>query len=144
VTLHIRLRQDRSGYPPFPAEEVAATQVGDHQFRLDVAPLFAFGLAKGDVVRAKHYGAALWLEDLVRPSGHSTVRVIALGANTVDEPKQMLEDFGCSTAPSLIDGMITVDVPPTVDFSSVRAYLLAGRETSKWDFNVGVRAEGTA
>ncbi len=131
MVLHISLRQDESGYPPFSAEEVEAAEVGDDQFRLETVPSFAFGLAKGDVVRAEHYGAALWIEELVRPAGHSTVRVIALGANTVESPERVLEDFGCVTAPTVIDGMIAVDVPPVVDFESVRSYLLAGRETSR-------------
>jgi hypothetical protein len=142
VVLHIKLRQDGSGYPPFAAEEVEATEVGDHRYRLETAPSFAFGLAKGDIVRVAHYGAEIWVEELVEPSGHSTVRVIALGPNSVSAPEKALEDFGCSTSKSLIDGMIVVDVPPSVDFDSVRSYLVAGREESKWDFSVGVRGDG--
>jgi hypothetical protein len=46
--------------PAFAAEEVEATEAGDHQFRLNSVPTFAFGLAKGDVVRARQYDADLW------------------------------------------------------------------------------------
>jgi hypothetical protein len=65
MRLHIRLRQDEAGYPPFSAEEVEASEVGDHRFRLESVPSFAFGLALGDVVRVGHYGADLWVEELV-------------------------------------------------------------------------------
>lgn len=144
MLLHVKLRQDGSGYPPFAAEEVEATEVGDHLYRLETAPSFAFGLATGDVVRVAHYGADMWIEEIVEPSGHSTVRVVSLGSNSVDAPKKALEDLGCSTFKSLIDGMIVVDVPPTVDFDLVRSYLVAGREESVWDFSVGVRGDGRA
>ena len=142
MLLHIKLRQDGSGYPPFSAEEVEATEIGDHRFRLETVPSFAFGLARGDVVRAAHYGAEMWIEELVEPSGHSTVRVIALGSNSIDAPEKALQDIACSTFKSPIDGMIAVDVPPPVDFDLVRSYLVTGREESKWDFGVGVRADG--
>jgi hypothetical protein len=132
----------RIGYPPFGAEEVDATEVGDHRFRLDSVPAFAFGLAKGDVVRVGHYGAEAWIEELAEASEHSTVRVIALGPNDVDVPRRAVEALGCSVIETVIDRMIAVDVPPTVDFDSVRTYLAAGQRASKWDFNVGVRADG--
>ena len=144
MLLHIKLRQDGSGYPPFAAEEVEATEVGDHRFRLETVPSFAFGLGSGDVVRAVHYGAELWIEELVEPSGHSTVRVIALGSNSIDAPEKALQDLGCSTFKSRIDGMIAVDVPPSVDFDAVCSYLVTGQEASRWDFDVGVRADGRA
>jgi Domain of unknown function (DUF4265) len=142
MVLHIRLRQDGSGYPPFSAEEVEATEVGDHRFRLESVPMFAFGLAFGDVIRGKHYGAELWVEELVEPSGHSTVRVIALGSNQIGVPKDFLNNLGCATFETVIDGMIAVDVPPSVDFDAVRSYLTAGQEAAKFDFDVGVRADG--
>jgi hypothetical protein len=142
MLLHIRLRQDESGYPPFAAEEVEATELDDHRFRLETVPSFAFGLGSGDVVRAAHYGTELWVEELVEPSGHSTVRVIALGSNSIDAPRKALQDLGCSAFKSRIDGMIAVDVPPSVDFDLVCSYLETGREESRWDFDIGVRADG--
>jgi Domain of unknown function (DUF4265) len=142
MRLHIRLRQVESGYPPFAAEEVEATEVGDHRFRLESVPAFAFGLAKADVVSVGHYGAEAWIERLVEASGHSTVRVIALRPNTIEAPVRALEALGCSTSPTVIDRMVAVDVPPTADFDAVRAYLATGQEASKWDFNVGVRGDG--
>lgn len=135
------LRQDDSGYPPFAAEEVEASEVGDHRYRLESVPVFAFGLAKGDVVRVVHYDEALWVEELVEASGHSTVRIVGLvGGHTVDEPRREVEDLGCLAYPTVIDGMIAVDVPPSVDFDLLYACLERGRNDSKWDFSVGVRA----
>jgi hypothetical protein len=140
MQLHIKLRQDETGYPPFSAEEVAATEVGDHQYRLESTPAFAFGLAQGDIVRAQHYGPELWVEELLQSSGHGTVRVVALGAHSMETPRVALEEMGCSVSPTVIDGMIAVDVPPHIDFNPVEEFLRSGRETSSWDFNIGVRA----
>lgn len=140
--LLIRLQQDETGYPPFTAEEVDAIEVGDHRFSLGTVPAFAFGLAKGDVVRVEHHDDAAWIVELLEPSGHSSLRVIALGSNSVETPRAALEGLGCPTFKTVIDGMIAVDVPPSVDLDSVLSYLVAGREASMWDFNVGVRADG--
>ena len=140
--LLIRLVQDNSGYPPFSAEEVDATEVADHTFRLEGVPAFAFGLARGDVVRTAHDGSQQWIEELIEPSGHSAVRVIGLAGRSVDDVKATLELLGCLTFPTVIDGMIAVDVPPHVDFDEVRGLLLQGRELSHWDFSEGVRGDG--
>ena len=142
MKLHVRLRQDGSGYPPFSAEEVQASEVGDHLFRLESVPSFAFGLAFGDVVRAEHHGEARWVEELVSASGHSTVRVIPLGSARLDDLKVALKDRGCTLFPGVVSEMLAVDVPRSVDFEELRAYLLVGRESGVWDFSVGVRGDG--
>jgi hypothetical protein len=140
--LLIGLEQDEDGYPPFKAEKLDAIEVGDHRFRLDAVPAFAFGVAKGDVVRVERYEGDLWIVELLEPSGHSTVRLIGLGTNSVETPRGALEDLGCATANTVIDGMISVDVPPSVEFETVYEYLMRGQATSTWDFNVGVRGDG--
>lgn len=140
--LLIGLEQDDTGYPPYTAEELDATELGDDRFRLDVVPSFAFSLAKGDIVRAERYDDQLWIVELLEPSGNSSVRVIGLGGRGVEEPTRALRALGCSITNTLIDRMIAVDIPPAVDFDSVHALLLTGQEASVWDFNVGVRADG--
>ena len=95
--------------------------MGDHRYRLETVPAFAFGPARGDVVRVERHGTAQWVERLLEPSGHSTVRVNALGDTSVEVPKTALELMGCFAYPTVIDGMIAVDVPALVDFETVRA-----------------------
>lgn len=118
-------------------------EVGDHTYRLVSVPVFAFGLASGDVVVARHYGDApqdLWVEELAAAHGHSAVRVVVMGDTSVEEPTQLCTSYGCRVETTMIDGLIAIDVPPETDFTSLRDDLHKGRDDGRWDYSVGVVA----
>lgn len=140
TVLHVKLEQDDSGFPPYASEELLADSVGDHLYRLDTVPAFALGLARGDVVRVAHYGpeATPWVDDIVEESGHSAVRVISLDGRPMDELKRLCESLGCTTFPTMVDGMMAVDVPPEAHFAQLAKHLDAGCHECKWDYSVGV------
>ncbi len=140
MILHIRLRRDSTGYPPFESEEVTASEVGDRLHRLAGTPAFASGLAVGDTVRVAHFGGDRWVDQLVEPSGHSTVRVVALGSNSLDRLHDELIRTGCEVFPTPVPGVIAVDIPAPVPFDSVRSLLQTGRDSGAWDFDIGLQA----
>ena len=140
--LRVRLRRDASGYPPYDSEQVLADEVGDHLFRLAGVPVFARGLAFGDVVEARHYGLPeqLWVERVDVESGHSTVRVVLLGESKEEEIIQLANDFGCQLGESPIAGLFALDVAPPTDVAGLVAALRLGRSSGLWDYDVGVAA----
>lgn len=61
-------------------ETLWARRVGDDLYELESIPFFAYGLSYRDVVRATPV-----VEEVVRPSGHTTVRVVF---RRDDEPRE--------------------------------------------------------
>lgn len=144
VTLHIRLKRDASGYPPFDAEEVEARHVGEHQYELVRPPLFAHGLAVGDTVGVWHDtdgSISTWIDSLVSAGGHSTFRAIGLGGQPADRPRRIAEQLGCTVVEGHTPGMIAVDVPPTADVVALYSAFAAGRDAGSWDFDIGVLSD---
>jgi hypothetical protein len=59
----------------------------------------------------------------VRPSGHSTLRIITFDPDAVAEVRADLRKLGCATELSHIPTLIAVDIPPEVRYESVIQYL---------------------
>lgn len=144
VMLVIGLRRDDDGYPPWDHEYIPAEEVGDHLFRLLAPPVFGRGLANGDVVRAVHYGEpeSLWVEDFVAASGHSTARVVLFRSAAPTPIPEVVARFGCVGATTSIDGFFTIDIPPDADLVGLITELRAGRADGRFDYNIGVAADG--
>jgi hypothetical protein len=141
VHLHVQLKQDASGYPPFEAEELDAVELGGGLLRLVVPPTFAHGLAKHDVVQAVDWEDKLWVNALHEPSGHSVIRVVGLNNGPTDDAERIVRDLGCDPFTSHL-GLLVVDVPPGVPVERVTEQLEPGRVTGRWDYDIGVDASG--
>lgn len=138
--LRVRLQRDPSGYPPFESEELSGQRLEEHLFELLTAPAFAFGLARGDVVRARHFPEmrGLWLDEFVSAGRHSNVRAITLGGRVSDEPRLIAVRHGGVVSQTPVEGLIAIDVPPDADFRAMFEELRAGRVAGEWDIEVGV------
>lgn len=139
--VHIHLAVE-DGWPPVQAEEVEATSVGDHACRLLSPPAFARGLAVGDVVRVTHYGSPQqpWVESVLESSGHSTVRVIffrSAGDAPEGDLRVELDRLGVHVYETFFDGLITIDVPASVNYHAVRSVLSEGESRKLWEFEEG-------
>jgi hypothetical protein len=138
------LRRDSGGYPPYESEEVVGTLIGDHLYRLESVPAFAFGLARGDIVEARHYGdpQVPWIERLHSAGGHSTIRVIGLGGRTPSEARSEAEALGGYVQETPLAGLIAIDVPPETDFHEIEVELVRLQNAGILDYNIGVLAAG--
>lgn len=139
VHIHVQLKQDESGYPPFEVEELDAVELGAGLVRLLVPPTFAHGLAKHDVVQAVEWEDKLWVNALHEPSGHSVVRVVGLLNGPTDEAEQLVRQLGCDAFLSHL-GLLVVDVPPGMAVERVSEALEPGAAAGRWDYDVGVDA----
>ena len=136
--VHINLHKE-GDWPPYDSEEVSATQLSDHEFQISVAPAFARRLAVGDIVRVGRYGPTQvpWVEEVLRPSRHSTLRVIifaATGKSTEEELSQGIAGLGCTISPGPLDGLFVVDVPGDVNYLHVKEFLESGDADGKWEY----------
>ena len=134
VKIMFPLEQDEDGYPPATTESLWAIDVGAGLYQIDNIPFFATGIALNDIVSAKLEHGALQYEEVVRASGHSTLRVIAYDTSQMPAVRAFFEQMGCSTELSHLPSLVAIDVPPTVAFEPLRQVLASGREQDRWDY----------
>ncbi|MFP2906906.1 DUF4265 domain-containing protein [Pyxidicoccus sp. 3LFB2] len=134
VKVVVKLEKDEDGFPPADYEGLWARPLGGGEFQIDNVPFFAKGIAYGDVVSALAVNQELQFRQVVRPSGHATLRLIIYDEEDVASVKALLEQQGCSIERSHIPGLISVDVPPAVSLSALKPLLDEGEARERWGY----------
>lgn len=134
VKVVFKLEKDEEDYPPADYESLWAIPLEEGLFQLDNIPFFAQEVALGDVVSAVSEGGELRFQKVVRPSGHSTLRLIIYDQGEVPAVRKLLEERGCASEGSHIPGLISVDVPPSVPLARLRPLLDEGEAQERWGY----------
>lgn len=89
-------------------------------------PFYVKGIAFGDIVRVRvdHERREFVFEGFVSTAGHSTVRVVIIDDAEKSVMDAILRDFECSWEIDATGYLWAVDVPPHVDYASMRTTLL--------------------
>lgn len=136
--VYVSMKRDSDGYPPVDVEELDATALGGGRFRIDAIPVFAHGLAVGDVVRvAKAQGDdRYWVYELVESAGHWTVRLLPRNG---EDPVAIVSEVARLgvTSHGTSYGLVVVDLPPSADRQRAFEALVAGYEAGRWQVQVG-------
>ena len=106
VKIAVRLQRDADGYPPADWEHLWAIYRSADEFEVDNIPFFAKGISAGDVVSAQQENADLVFERVLRPSGHSTLRVILFGDTDKAQVRADLVSLGCESEGSHLPSLI--------------------------------------
>jgi glutamate mutase epsilon subunit len=114
-------------------ERVWAEKNGEN-YRIVNVPFFASNIAYGDIVSVEDDNGMLYFDELIEPSGHSTIQMIVYDKRNVEEIGKQLVDLGCDWEGSHLEGYISVDVPVMVSYSPVKKYLEDGFLRKKWDY----------
>ncbi len=103
-------------------ESVWAVPVAEG-YKIDNIPFYAKEVACNDVVSAAtDEDGALRYTGLSVASGHSTIRLWFADESNVAPVREHLRGMGCSSELDL-SRLVAVDVPPSVAYPDVRAYL---------------------
>lgn len=135
VKILFNLEENPFGYS---TETLWATPVSGRSFQLENSPFYAFGVSYLDVVKAKKSGPFFNFISVIKPSGHSTYRILMnegqFEGNFLTIWPQ-ISDEGCSYE-STGDrrNLFSVDVPPSADIRKVYRLLEKGEEEGIWDF----------
>jgi hypothetical protein len=92
------------------------------------------GIAYGDIVAASAEQQELRFREVVRPSGHSTLRLIIYDEKEVASVSALLEKMGCAIERSHIPGLISVDAPTAVSLAELRLILDEGEAQERWGY----------
>ncbi|MFV0478023.1 MAG: DUF4265 domain-containing protein [Parahaliea sp.] len=103
-------------------------------FKLDNIPFYAKGVALDDVVSANEVDGCLYVDELLEPSGHSTVRLWFSDEKDVQTVRAELKAMGCDSEISDQPRLVAVDIPSSVSYEKIREYLDAGEANGKWNY----------
>jgi hypothetical protein len=134
VKVVVTLEKDEDDYPPAGYENLWTQPVGGGLFRIDNIPFFAKSIAWGDIVSAIPEQGLLKFKEVVKPSGHSTLRLIVYDEAEVPSVLEQFGKLGCTNEKSHIPGLIALDVPPSVSLEALRQVLDSGMEQGRWDY----------
>jgi hypothetical protein len=137
--VYISLPRDEDGYPPYEVEELHAEPLGGSRHRILGIPVFAYGLAVGDVVRvARVLGdRRLWVTEVAEPGDHWTARVLPRDTAQLEPVAAQFRALGCAAWATPFR-LVAVDVPPQVGAELALKTLQAGFGARRWDFDLGV------
>lgn len=143
VRLFFALEQDEDGYPPVAAESLwALTTEQPHEYTLDNIPFFATQATSGDVVRAKEGdGGVLWFERTVKSSRQSLLRLSFFQQDKVQEVRDALKRFGCSTEWDSAHRLVSVSVPADIKLDTIQSYLMKQVQVGCLDYEEAIIRE---
>jgi hypothetical protein len=110
------------------AEKVSA------YYKLDNILFYANNYSWGDLVEVENRSGELYVTRLIKESGHTTVRLIFYRTEIVEPTRIQLKEMGCESEVSNIPSLISVDIPPKVDYKSVKQFLDNGEEKEIWSY----------
>lgn len=134
VKLFFRMDQDPDGYPPIGVESVWALK-RDDGYEIDNIPFYVKEVAVGDIVSAKpDADGCLWYTGLILAGGHSTIQIMFSNTEDVQPVRDVLKQMGCDSEGSDLPRLIAVNVPPTVPYENVKAYLDECQRAGKFEY----------
>lgn len=111
-------------WPPVGFESVWGIPRTTGAYMVDNVPYYIYGVSKADIISAHRDGDQWCADAVMERGGHSTLRVFAdYGSDAWLEMIERLSGLGavCGAFKGL--SLFTVDVPETVDFQAIDAYL---------------------
>jgi len=114
-------------------ESAWANKVGEN-YQLENILFYAFNYSFGDILEVENREGELYVVNLVRGSGHSTVRIIFYNKDDISSTLKELVKMGCDYEGSNISALVSVDIPPEVRYDIVKEYLENGEQNNKWSY----------
>jgi hypothetical protein len=140
----VEIRAEIAGLEGLGGESFWAEPLGDDLYRLDTIPFYAYDIHYRDVVRAvpQEPGAMPTVIEVVRPSGHKTLRVMFEARLSPEEVEHLLESLagrGVQIERSP-DHFYALNVPPDRDYQGI-CTLLWTQENAGWlNYETGTTA----
>jgi hypothetical protein len=105
------------------AEETIWVQSDGENYKIDNIPFYAPNLALNDIISVEDEHGTLYFDDLIRPSGHSTLQVIFFVPEEIEQVLKVLERMGCKWEGMKDQPYFAIDVPPDTHYEKVKEFL---------------------
>ena len=113
-------------------ESMWVLKVGDY-YSIQNIPFYVREVSFKDLVTGKVIDGELLAGELIKESGHSTIRIY-FNSNKVKEVRTFLKQHNCDSEISNNPKLIAVDIPPDVKYEKIRDYLDNGERNGFWDY----------
>src|SRR5262245_43200695 len=134
VKVFFSLEQDEDGYPPVTVESMWAVKREDG-YELDNIPFYARSIAHGDLLAVRRdEDGLLWYDHRIKPSRHSTVRLLLAREEDVSAARERLHEMGCTSEVADVTRLVAVDIPPTVDYEKMRRFFEEGEAEGRFEY----------
>jgi len=106
------------------SEELIWTEkIENGYYRIDNIPFYAPNLAYNDIITIEDDEGVFYFDDLIESSGHSTVQIIFFKEIEIQQVLFKLENLGCKWEGMKNQPYYSVDIPPNINYLSIRQYL---------------------
>ena len=105
------------------AEETIWVERVGKNFKVDNIPFYAPNIAVNDIISVENDDGILYFDELVKPSGHSTLQVIFFKETEIKRVLMSIEQIGCHWEGMKDQPYFAMDIPPNVDYKRVRQFL---------------------
>lgn len=123
---HVKIRfeiEDPEDPEHIEVETLWAKSLASGGYEIDNIPFCAYGVALGDIIEAERAeDGMLEFIRVLKPSGHSVVRLVHFDAADVQGTREQLRVIGCASE-LMGKNLVTVDIPASKDYESVREFL---------------------
>ena len=114
-------------------ESVWATKESNY-YRINNIPFLVSSIALGDLVSVEQDEDDLYFDELIEPSGHSTIQMIIFNEDEVLSIGKDVEALGCTWEGSHIKTLISIDIPKEANYGSIKQYLDKGETEKRWSY----------
>lgn len=123
------------------AEETIWGQLVEENYKVDNIPFYAPNLALNDIISVEDDDGVLYFNELIKPSGHSTIQVIFFNQEEIKRVTKVVEQLGCQWEGMKNQPYFAVDVPFNVDYRPVRQFLIQELNNQILDFKEACLSE---
>ncbi len=116
------------------AEETIWVKPVGTNFIVDNIPFYAPNLALEDIISVEDDEGIFYFDELIKPSGHSTVQIIFFNESDTEPILKKLENFGCKWEGMKNKAFFALDIPPDSAYKKVKAFLNEQFEKKILDF----------
>ena len=92
-------------------------------YRIKNIPFFAPSIAYDDLISVEKDGNELFFDNIIKPSGNSTIQIVFFNKECIETVTNKLESFLCGWEGSHSDIYISVNIPKKVNYSFIKDYL---------------------
>lgn len=123
------------------AEETVWANAEGKNYKIDNIPFYAPNLAFNDIISVENDDGTLYFDDLVKPSGHSTIQIIFFKESEIKRVLNTLEKMGCKWEGMENQPYFAVDVPPNIEYKQIRGILNTEFDNKALDFKESCLSE---
>lgn len=106
----------------------------DNNFQIDNIPFYAYGYAYDDIVSAELHSGQLYVTELIKASGNSTIRILIQDTSIIKEVRTYLKEEGCDSEKSNVASLVAVDIPFNISYKKIKDFLENGEANEQWEY----------